>query len=93
VRRLQAPPTALLFTAPFLSPRTREVLAGAGASYVDMTGNLRGDTRPPSSSRCRAPIEIRPSAKATAQSERRPPDPRGPRPVRFLAALWGAYAG
>ena len=28
-------------TAPFLSPRTRELLASAGASYADATGNLR----------------------------------------------------
>jgi hypothetical protein len=31
----------LLVTAPFLSPRTRELLAAAGASYLDSTGNLR----------------------------------------------------
>jgi len=30
-----------LFMAPFLSPRTREMLADAGASYVDSTGNVR----------------------------------------------------
>ncbi len=28
-------------TAPFLSPRTRELLVAAGASYLDATGNLR----------------------------------------------------
>lgn len=33
--------SALLVTAPFLSPRTRELLAAACASYVDATGNLR----------------------------------------------------
>jgi hypothetical protein len=31
----------LLFLAPFFSPRTRELLADAGASYVDSTGNVR----------------------------------------------------
>jgi hypothetical protein len=33
--------TAVLVVAPFLSPRTRELLGAAGASYVDSTGNLR----------------------------------------------------
>jgi hypothetical protein len=33
--------SVLLVTAPFLSPRTRELLAAAGASYLDSTGNLR----------------------------------------------------
>jgi len=42
----QAPPTTL-FTAPFLSPRTRELIAGAGASYADATGNLRVVTADP----------------------------------------------
>jgi len=32
---------AVLVTAPFLSPRTRELLAAAGASYLDSTGNVR----------------------------------------------------
>jgi hypothetical protein len=32
---------AILVTAPFLSPRTRSLLAAGGASYVDATGNLR----------------------------------------------------
>lgn len=32
---------ALLVAAPFLSPRVRELLAEAGASYADTTGNLR----------------------------------------------------
>lgn len=30
-----------LVTAPFLSPRTRQLLVDAGASYADATGNLR----------------------------------------------------
>jgi hypothetical protein len=34
-------PTRPLVAAPFLSPRTRQVLAEAGTSYVDGTGNLR----------------------------------------------------
>lgn len=34
-------PTSPLVAAPFLSPRTREVLSEAGASYADATGNLR----------------------------------------------------
>jgi hypothetical protein len=33
--------SVVLVTAPFLSPRTRELLASAGASYLDSTGNLR----------------------------------------------------
>src|SRR5712691_11343003 len=33
--------TAVLVTAPFLSPRTRELLVAAGTSYLDSTGNLR----------------------------------------------------
>jgi hypothetical protein len=31
----------VLLVAPFLSPRARELLADAGASYIDATGNLR----------------------------------------------------
>lgn len=31
----------LMFVAPFLSPRTRELLRDAGASYADATGNIR----------------------------------------------------
>ena len=34
-------PSGTLVTAPFLSPRTRQLLADAGASYADATGNLR----------------------------------------------------
>lgn len=37
--RLRSRP--ILVTAPFLSPRTRELLSAAGACYVDSTGNLR----------------------------------------------------
>ncbi len=33
--------TVTLVAAPFLSPRTRELLAAAGAGWFDMTGNLR----------------------------------------------------
>ncbi len=33
--------SAVLVKAPFLSPRTREILADSGASYLDATGNLR----------------------------------------------------
>lgn len=33
--------SAVLVVAPFLSPRTRELLAAAGASYLDATGNIR----------------------------------------------------
>ncbi len=32
--------TGTLVTAPFLSPRTRELLKAAGASYADATGNV-----------------------------------------------------
>ena len=37
----------LLLVAPFLSPRTRELLADANASYFDGTGNLRIVVRDP----------------------------------------------
>lgn len=39
--------TALLLFAPFLSARARELLADAGASYIDATGNLRIVVRDP----------------------------------------------
>lgn len=38
---------SVLVTAPFLSPRAREVLAELGASYADATGNLRLVVRNP----------------------------------------------
>src|SRR5690606_15644047 len=38
----------LLLVAPFLSSRARELLAEAGASYFDATGNLRIVVRDPS---------------------------------------------
>jgi hypothetical protein len=37
----------LLLVAPFLSPRARELLAQANASYIDATGNLRLVVRDP----------------------------------------------
>ena len=37
----------LLVGAPFLSPRTRELLADANLSYCDLTGNLRLSTTQP----------------------------------------------
>jgi hypothetical protein len=37
----------LLLVAPFLSPRARELLAEANASYIDTTGNLRIVVRDP----------------------------------------------
>src|SRR5712692_6135743 len=40
-RRQRSRATEVLVTAPFLSPRTRELLAAVGASYLDSTGNLR----------------------------------------------------
>jgi hypothetical protein len=39
--------TGLLIVAPFLSERSRELLAEAGASYADATGNLRLVTSTP----------------------------------------------
>jgi hypothetical protein len=47
LRQQQSPASSLLLTAPFLSPRTRELLAEAGASYADATGNLRVVTTDP----------------------------------------------
>lgn len=40
-------PGERLIIAPFLSPRTRELLGAAGESYVDETGNLRVVVRDP----------------------------------------------
>lgn len=66
----QAPPTTLLLTAPFLSPRTRELLATAGASYADATGNLRVVTTDP-------------AVFLESEGADRDPD-RQPRPLRSL---------
>jgi hypothetical protein len=41
LRRYALPNEAALVVAPFLSPRTRDLLAEAGISYADATGNLR----------------------------------------------------
>ena len=41
VRQAEGAAGQLLLVAPFLSPRAREMLADANASYVDATGNLR----------------------------------------------------
>lgn len=35
------PASAVVVLAPFLTPRTRELLVGAGVSYADATGNMR----------------------------------------------------
>jgi hypothetical protein len=43
----EARPDALIFMAPFLSPRARELIADAGASYADASGNLRVVTADP----------------------------------------------
>jgi len=40
-RPMRSHASMVLVTAPFLSPRTRELLVAAGASYLDSTGNLR----------------------------------------------------
>jgi len=37
----ESPEIASLYTAPFISRRTREVLTSLGAGYADSTGNLR----------------------------------------------------
>jgi hypothetical protein len=41
IRQSGGPGSKILVVAPFLSPRSRELLAEAGASYADATGNLR----------------------------------------------------
>jgi len=41
LRRPSRSGSALLILAPYLSPRTRERIVELGASYADMTGNLR----------------------------------------------------
>jgi hypothetical protein len=64
-----APPTSI-FTAPFLSPRTRELIAEAGASYADATGNLRI-------------VANDPAVFVERQGAERDPD-RQPRPLRSL---------
>jgi hypothetical protein len=66
----QAPPATLLLSAPFLSPRTRELIANAGASYADATGNLRVVTADP-------------AVFVGSQGADRDPD-RQPRPLRSL---------
>jgi hypothetical protein len=44
---LRQNPAELLIVAPFISPRSREMLIEAGASYADATGNLRIIAREP----------------------------------------------
>jgi len=43
----EVPSSTLLLTASFLSPRSQELIADAGASYADATGNLRVVTDDP----------------------------------------------
>ena len=45
--RKQTGEMPILLVAPFLSPRTRELLAEERISYVDVTGNVRIDLRQP----------------------------------------------
>lgn len=59
-----------LVTAPFLGPRTRELLRAAGASYADATGNVR------------LTVE-RPGVFVEAEGARRDPQ-RTPRPLASL---------
>jgi hypothetical protein len=59
-----------LVVAPFLSPRTREVLRDAGVSYADATGNLRIALQ-------------RPAVFIEAEGARKDPD-RQPRPLASL---------
>jgi hypothetical protein len=49
IRRLrrQAGEMPVLLIAPYLSPRTRELLAGEQISYIDLTGNIRIALRNP----------------------------------------------
>jgi len=60
----------LLLVTPFLSPRSRELLAESGISYVDATGNLRI-------------VASDPAIFLEGRGEDRDPD-RSPRPLRSL---------
>jgi len=73
---------AVLVTAPFLSPRTRELLVAAGVSYIDSTGNLRLALERPS---------IFVEAQGAQQDPAREPRPlvslKGPAAGRVVRAL------
>lgn len=93
----------LLIVAPWLSPRTQELLAAEGLNYLDLTGNAlvkldnpamymqaAGDSRNPAPP-ARGPATIR-GAKA-ARLVRLLADVRPPYGVRELAAAAGLTAG
>lgn len=74
--------TAVLVTAPFLSARTRELLAAAGASYLDSTGNLRLALERPA-----VFLQTEGAAKDPAREPRPLASLRGPAAGRVVRAL------
>ena len=80
--RQRAQGRPLLFVAPFLGPRTRDLLRDAGAGYADATGNIRLELERPGLF-----VEARGSDK-DPQSERRPlRSLKGPTAGRVVRAL------
>lgn len=76
VRQAEAAEGQLLVIAPFLSPRARELLADANASYVDATGNVRVTVNDP-------------AVFLESRGADRDPD-RQPRPLRSLKGATAA---
>jgi hypothetical protein len=73
---------ALLVAAPFLSPRTCELLASAGVSYLDATGNLRLALERPA-----VFVEARGAQKDPARESRPLGSLKGPAAGRVVRAL------
>ena len=73
---------ALLVAAPFLSPRTCELLASAGVSYLDATGNLRLVLERPA-----VFVETRGAQKDPARETRPLVSLKGPAAGRVVRAL------
>lgn len=78
----RASPGPLIVTAPFLSPRTRELLAAAGASFLDGTGNIRLALERPA-----VFIEARGADKDPAREPRPLASLKGPAAARVVRAL------
>ena len=103
LRTIAGPSAAILVVAPWLSPRTQELLADQGVNFADLTGNVRinlenfglyirlqGATRNPEP-RPRGQVSLR-GAKA-ARLLRLLVDVRPPYGVRDLAAAAGLALG
>lgn len=76
------PGTALLVVAPWLSRRTREILADEGINYIDLTGNalVRIDNPPVYIEAAGASRNPTPKSRGTAQV-------RGPKAARLIRLL------